>query len=162
MRAACLAMIAGYHGQPSEIAELRRRLSVLLKGVNLKHLVGMAERLGFASRPVRLELDELRLLNTPCILHWDLNHFVVLKSATRDIVVIHDPAVGVRRLPMAAVSKHFTGVAVELSPVGEMEWKRRRRRRACACARCSGAWWVCAARSASCSRSRCRLRCSRW
>jgi len=118
---ACLAMIVGYHGQPCEITELRRRLSVSLKGVNLKHLLGMAERLGFAARPVRLELDELSQLNTPCILHWDLNHFVVLSKVTRDGIVIHDPAVGVRRLPMAVVSKHFTGVALELTPVGELE-----------------------------------------
>jgi len=115
---ACLAMVTSYYGQPSEITELRRRISVSLKGVNLKDLVGMADRLGFASRPVRLELDELRLLRTPCILHWDLNHFVVLKRATREDIVIHDPAVGVRRLPMTVVSKHFTGVALELTSVG--------------------------------------------
>jgi ATP-binding cassette subfamily B protein RaxB len=118
---ACLAMIVGYHGQPYDITELRRRLSVSLKGVNLKHLVGMAERLGFAPRPVRLELDELRKLTTPCVLHWDLNHFVVLAKVSRDAIVIHDPGVGVRRLPMAVVSRHFTGVALELAPVGEFE-----------------------------------------
>lgn len=115
---ACLAMIAGYHGQPSEITELRRRLSVSLKGASLKHLVGMAERLGFAARPVRLELEELRLLSTPCILHWDLNHFVVLARVARDAIVIHDPALGVRSLPMATVSRHFTGIALELTAVG--------------------------------------------
>ena len=81
---ACLAMVVGYHGQPYDITELRRRLSVSLKGVNLKHLVGMAERLGFAARPVRLELDELSQLTTPCVLHWDLNHFVVLAKVARD------------------------------------------------------------------------------
>ena len=117
---ACLAMIAGYHGEPCEIAALRRRLSVSLKGVNLNHLVDMAQRLGFAPRPVQLELAELHLLATPCILHWDLNHFVVLKRASRDGVVIHDPAVGVRRLTLAAVSNHFTGIALELSPIGAM------------------------------------------
>ena len=87
---ACLAMIVGYHGQPCEITELRRHLSVSLKGISLKHLVGMAERLGFAARPLRLELDELSQLNTPCILHWDLHHFVVLAKVTADAIVIHD------------------------------------------------------------------------
>jgi ATP-binding cassette subfamily B protein RaxB len=118
---ACLAMIAGYYGYPSELTELRRRLVVSLKGVSLKNLVGMADRLGFASRPVRLELDELRMLKTPCVLHWDLNHFVVLKKATRDSVVIHDPAAGVRGLPLSVVSRHFTGVALELMPVGDFQ-----------------------------------------
>jgi ATP-binding cassette subfamily B protein RaxB len=94
---------------------------VSLKGVNLKDLIGMADRVGFASRPVRLELDELPQLKTPCILHWDLTHFVVMKSATPEGVVIHDPAVGVRRLPMRSVSKHFTGVALELTPIEGFE-----------------------------------------
>jgi ATP-binding cassette subfamily B protein RaxB len=118
---ACLAMISGYYGHASELTDLRRRLAVSLKGVNLKTLVSMADRLGFASRPVRLELDELRMLKTPCILHWDLNHFVVLKKASRDSIVIHDPAVGVRGLPLSSVSKHFTGVALELMPLGEYQ-----------------------------------------
>jgi ATP-binding cassette subfamily B protein RaxB len=118
---ACLAMIAGYYGYPSELTELRRRLAVSLKGVNLKNLVSMADRVGFASRPVRLELEELRMLKTPCVLHWDLNHFVVLKKAGRDAIVIHDPAVGVRSLPLSVVSRHFTGVALELMPVGEYQ-----------------------------------------
>ena len=117
---ACLAMIVGYHGQPCEITELRRQLSVSMKGTSLKNLVGMAERLGFAARPLRLELDELSQLSTPCILHWDLHHFVVLAKVTDDAIVIHDPAVGVRRLPFAAVSRNFTGVALELTPVGEL------------------------------------------
>lgn len=115
---ACLAMICGYYGYPSDLTELRRRLAVSLKGVNLKDLISMADRLGFASRPVRLELDELERLKTPCILHWDLNHFVVLGQISGDHVIVHDPASGVRRLPFGVVSRHFTGIALELTPVG--------------------------------------------
>jgi ATP-binding cassette subfamily B protein RaxB len=118
---ACMAMIAGYHGYPSELSEMRRRMAVSLKGANLKDLVRMADRIGFAARPVRLELDELSLLKTPCILHWDLNHFVVLKKVGRDSVVIHDPAAGVREVPLGTVSKHFTGVALELASIGGYE-----------------------------------------
>ena len=118
---ACLAMLAGWHGAPVEISELRQRLSVSLKGINVADLVRMAERIGFASRPLRVELDELRALRLPCIVHWEMNHFVVLESVGRDRVVIHDPAVGVRRLSMAEASKHFTGVALELTPTSEFQ-----------------------------------------
>jgi ATP-binding cassette subfamily B protein RaxB len=118
---ACLAMIAGYHGQASDLPELRRRIAVSLKGLNLKDLVAMADRLGFASRPVRLELDELRQLKTPCILHWDLNHFVVLRAVASQHILIHDPAAGMRRLAFPEVSRHFTGVALELTPLGGYE-----------------------------------------
>jgi len=115
---ACLAMIAGFFGRLSNLGDLRRQFGVSLKGATLQDLVRIADQLSFASRPVRLELDELRLLKTPCILHWDLNHFVVLKSVGRHGIVIHDPGVGVRRLPLSEVSKHFSGVALELTPTG--------------------------------------------
>ncbi|GAP66409.1 ABC-type bacteriocin/lantibiotic exporter withN-terminal double-glycine peptidase domain [Mizugakiibacter sediminis] len=113
---ACLAMIARYHGHAVDLPSLRQRFSTSLKGVNLARVMAMAGELGFDTRPLRLELDELPQLRAPCILHWDLNHFVVLKRATAKEAWIHDPARGVRRLPASEVSKHFTGVALELAP----------------------------------------------
>ncbi|UOD28679.1 peptidase domain-containing ABC transporter [Massilia violaceinigra] len=125
---ACLAMIAAYHGNGSDLAHLRRRFGMSLRGATLKDLVGIGAHLGLASRPLRLEPDELEMLATPCILHWDLNHFVVLRQVTAKGVVIHDPAVGVRRLPRATVLKHFTGVALELSPTAAFETGQARPR----------------------------------
>jgi len=49
-------------------------------------------------------------------LHWDMNHFVVLRQVGRSGLIIHDPAFGARRFSFAEVSKHFTGVALELTP----------------------------------------------
>jgi len=115
---ACLAMLTGFHGGYTDLADLRRRFGVSLKGATLKDVIRVADQIGLASRPVRLELGELPLVKVPCILHWDLNHFVVLKSVSRSSVVIHDPSVGVRRLPLSEVSKHFTGVALEATPTG--------------------------------------------
>ena len=112
---ACLAMIAGYHGQHTELPALRRRFALSLKGVTLARLIEMAQALGLACRPLRIELDELARLQTPCILHWDMNHFVVLREVNKRGVVIHDPAVGERTVVFGDLSKHVTGVAVELS-----------------------------------------------
>ncbi len=102
---ACLSMIASYHGHAADPSALRRSFGFSLKGATLKDVIAVADRLGLASRPLRLELDELRMLRTPCILHWDLNHFVVLKSVGRSGVTIHDPAEGLRRLSLADVSR---------------------------------------------------------
>ncbi|WP_211242018.1 peptidase domain-containing ABC transporter [Roseivivax halodurans] len=118
---ACLSMIAGFHGQHSDPGALRRRHGFSLKGATLKDVIAVADRIGLASRPVRLEVDELRLLRLPCILHWDLSHFIVLKAVRRGGVTIHDPAEGVRRLSMADLSRHFSGVALELTPTGGFE-----------------------------------------
>ena len=113
---ACLAMVAGAHGLLTDLAALRQRFSLSLKGVTMADLVRMADALQLQSRALRAELDELDQLQTPCILHWDLNHFVVLVSVKRGVATIHDPAHGERRLKLAEVSPHFTGVALELSP----------------------------------------------
>ena len=118
---ACIAMLAGYHGNGADMADLRRRFGLSLKGATLKQLVAIADQLGFAARPLRLEPHELPQLATPCILHWDLNHFVVLKRVLPGGALIHDPAVGVRRLAQAGVLRHFTGVALELTPTSNFE-----------------------------------------
>lgn len=125
---ASLGMIACFHGHRIDLAGLRRRFTVSLKGATLAYLMQVAGRLHFAPRPLRLELDELPKLRAPCVLHWDMNHFVVLKSADGRGAVVHDPAFGVRRLTLAEISKHFTGIALELSPTSEFHPADERRR----------------------------------
>ncbi len=112
---ACVAMVAGYHGHHIDLAELRRRFGASTKGARLSDLVKISNGMAMASRALRLDMHELHMLRLPCILHWDLNHFVVLRTVTGTTVTIHDPAVGIRRLRMKDVSRHFTGVALELT-----------------------------------------------
>lgn len=125
---ACIAMVAVYHGHDLDVASLRRRFAASLKGMTLSRLMQVAEQFGFACRPLKLDLGELGKLKTPCLLHWDLNHFVVLKSAGKRGVTIHDPAVGIRKLSLRAASEHFTGVALELVPRPEFSPVRERRK----------------------------------
>lgn len=113
---ACLAMVASAHGLLTDLSALRRRFAVSLKGLTMADLVRMADGLQLQARAVRAELGELVQLRTPCILHWDLNHFVVLVSVKRGVATVHDPAHGQRRLTLAQLSPHFTGVALELFP----------------------------------------------
>src|SRR5215469_12260625 len=113
---ACLAMVACYYGRQNDLNTLRREYPVSLKGATLRTVMDIAAELGLAGRPLRLEIPHLRSLRVPAILHWDMNHFVVLKEARRSGVIIHDPAFGARRYTYPEVSKHFTGVALELIP----------------------------------------------
>jgi len=113
---ACVGMVASYFGHDIDLVSLRRRFPPSLKGATLGDVMLMAHRLGLASRALRLELDELGKLRRPCILHWDMNHFVVLKSVSRGKITVHDPARGIRDVPLDEVSDHFTGVALELMP----------------------------------------------
>jgi len=113
---ACLAMISSYHGHRVDLNTLRRRHPVSLKGATLRALIQVASQMHFVCRPLRFELGDLKRLHMPTIVHWDMNHFVVLKSVTRRGVLVHDPASGKRFFPIAEASKHLTGVALELSP----------------------------------------------
>ncbi len=118
---ACLAMVASYHGFRTDLATLRKKFSISMKGTTLAHIMQMGSALQFTTRPLRLDMNDLVNLKTPCILHWDTNHFVVLKSATSRQITVHDPAFGMRKLSYAEASKHFTGVALELMPSAEFK-----------------------------------------
>jgi ATP-binding cassette, subfamily B, bacterial CvaB/MchF/RaxB len=113
---ACLVMVSNYHGFRTNLATMRRLFLISIKGTTLSHLMGMAQAVGFTTRPVKLELEDLKDLRRPCILHWNFNHFVVLKEVGARHVVIHDPAMGIRKLSFEEVSAAFTGVALELWP----------------------------------------------
>ncbi|GAB4557374.1 MAG: peptidase domain-containing ABC transporter [Rhizobacter sp.] len=118
---ACLAMVASRHGLRTDLPTLRKRFSLSLKGVTMIDLVRMASQLQLSPRPLRAEMEHLPQLQLPCVLHWDLNHFVVLTELSGDWATLHDPARGVRRLRLAEVAKHFTGVVLELSPAADFK-----------------------------------------
>ncbi|KAF2410904.1 colicin V processing peptidase. Cysteine peptidase. MEROPS family C39 [Pseudomonas antarctica] len=118
---ACLAMITGFHGHHVTLMDLRRQFNVSLKGSTLKQLIQTADQLNLGTRAVRLELEDLSKLKLPCVLHWNFNHFVVLKAVENQRVVVHDPGCGIRNLSLAEASKSFTGVALEVWPGGNFE-----------------------------------------
>lgn len=118
---ACLAMICGHFGKNIDLIYLRRKFNLSARGATLAGINGIAEQLGMATRALSLELDELRFLKTPCILHWDFSHFVVLVSVKRNRYVLHDPARGIRYISREEMSRYFTGVALEVWPGSEFQ-----------------------------------------
>jgi ATP-binding cassette, subfamily B, bacterial CvaB/MchF/RaxB len=123
---ACLVMIASYHGYRTDLPTLRKRFAISLKGIGLQQLISTAGKLNLSARPVRVELQALQRLSLPCILHWNLNHFVVLREVASDSITVHDPALGVQKLSLAEASKCFTGVALELEPTIQFQRKTER------------------------------------
>ncbi len=122
----CVGMIANYYGHRIDMITLRRRFSTSLKGATLGEVMLVSQQLGMSTRALRLEIEELHKLRLPCILHWDMNHFVVLKSVSKKKIVIHDPARGRREVPLDEVSTSFTGVALELMPAATFEKKEEK------------------------------------
>ncbi|MCX7117922.1 MAG: peptidase domain-containing ABC transporter [Legionellales bacterium] len=111
---ACVLMLSHYWGHQLDLYELRRVRSTSSLGVTLKDINQLLQDLGFMTRALRVPLEEMHLIKTPAILHWNMNHFVVLKQVKKNHVVIHDPAVGVRRCGFEECSTSFTGIVLEV------------------------------------------------
>lgn len=113
---ACLAMILGYYGYETDLVSLRRRFPLSNHGASFKTLMDIAHRTELIPRALRAEPEDLKDLALPCILHWELNHFVVLKKVTKKGIYIHDPAIGERKISHQEFNVKFTGVILELAP----------------------------------------------
>src|SRR3546814_18733329 len=113
-------MVASYHGHPTTLGMLRRRLPVSLTGLSLADLIDMADEIGLAARPLRAEMDEIASIRLPAVLHWDLTHFVVLKAVKRTPSgprhIVPSPAPGIVSLGAPAMSRHRHGPALHPPP----------------------------------------------
>ena len=123
---ACIAMVASHHGNKLDLQGIRGKFSTSLKGVNLKQLMQIADELGLANRALQCDLEDIKKISLPAILHWDLNHFVVLVKVSGDKLTINDPAIGRRKLRLSEFSQHFTGVLLELTPTAEFRKRDER------------------------------------
>src|SRR5215472_17123941 len=113
---ACLAMIAAAWGLKADLAVLRSRLASTPRGISLRMLANLAATVGLAARPVRIGLQRLGELKMSALLHWNMDHFVVLERVKGGIAWIVDPAQGRRRVSLESISPNFTGIAVEFTP----------------------------------------------
>ncbi|WP_434526412.1 peptidase domain-containing ABC transporter [Photorhabdus asymbiotica] len=113
---ASLAMVAGYYGKNIDLITLRQQFNLSSRGTTLAGITEIATQLDMTSRALALDLDELSALRTPCILHWNFNHFVVLVNVRKDSFILHDPAQGRRVVGLTEMSQSFTGIALEVYP----------------------------------------------
>lgn len=111
---ASLTMVANYHGLDIDLGTMRRRYSPSMRGAPLRALINLADQIGLTPRAVKLPLEELGNLHMPAVLHWDLNHYVVIEAVKGGKALIHNPDGRTTWMPLAEVSDHFTGVALEL------------------------------------------------
>jgi ATP-binding cassette subfamily B protein RaxB len=125
---AALAMIANAWGHDLDLGAMRRRFGISSRGVSLRTLMQTADELGFTTRPLKVELKNLASVQMPAILHWDMNHFVVVEKVAKGRAFILDPALDGRWHDEASLSRHFTGVALELRPAADFTSQKDSRR----------------------------------
>lgn len=126
---ACLVMITSYYGRRYKLQYLRESSFLTKDGVSLLGINEASKKIGFNTFTAKLTVDELYEQKNlfPCILHWNQNHFVVLRKTKQHIFTkkhffyIADPAHGMIKLSeekFAAswLSNDNSGVALFLSP----------------------------------------------
>jgi ATP-binding cassette subfamily B protein len=125
----CLKMIAQYYGKKFSIEELRDSCYIKKTGVNLLGISEAAVNIGFRTTGVKLSFDKLvESFHSPCILHWDQNHFVILYKISKRrkpfsnnrkyTIYIADPAYGLLTFNENEFLKHWISTSENESNKG--------------------------------------------
>lgn len=118
---ASIAMVSNYWGHDLDLFAVRKIRQPSAQGINLREIISIFEHLGFRARALKISLEELKQVKCPAILHWNLNHFVVLKQVKGNNLIIHDPATGIIHCKLNEASNHFTGILLEVEKTEDFQ-----------------------------------------
>ena len=115
--AACLAMVLAYYDKWVPLEQVREDCDVSRDGAKAGNIARAARTYGLQAQGYKFEPEELKKdAAFPCIVHWNFNHFVVLKGFRDGRVFLNDPANGDLVLTEAEFDNGFTGVCITFSP----------------------------------------------
>ena len=115
--AAALCMVAAYYGKWVPLEQARLDCGVSRDGSKAKNIYLAAERYGFDVKAFRMSPETLRDAGEfPCIIHWNMNHFVVLDGFRGKHVYLNDPARGTVKVSWEEFDRSFTGVVIVPTP----------------------------------------------
>ena len=115
--AASLAMIMAYYGRWVPLEQVRLDCGVSRDGSNAKNILLAARSYGFDAKGFRCEPSSIReKISFPCIIHWNFNHFVVLKGFKGKYAYINDPARGEVKITLEDFDRSFTGICLQIIP----------------------------------------------
>ncbi|MBO6215519.1 MAG: ATP-binding cassette domain-containing protein, partial [Lachnospiraceae bacterium] len=115
--AACLTMVMAYYNKWIPLEQVREDCGISRDGAKAGNIARVARIYGFNAIGYRFEPEQLKTKGTfPCIIHWEFNHFVVLRGFKRGKVYINDPARGDVVITEKEFDEAFTGVTVIITP----------------------------------------------
>ncbi len=126
--AAALAMIMAYYDKWIPLEQVRLDCGVSRDGSNAKNIYIAAQRYGFDVEAYKMDPVSLKEEGRfPCIIHWNMNHFVVLDGFSGKYVYINDPARGAVRISWEEFDESFTGVVLNMTPSADFRPEGRKK-----------------------------------
>jgi len=96
---ACLGMIAAWYGKKISLETIRKKAYLTREGVSFLGIKEAAGSLSMKAVGVKISFDRFKTLSpTPCIVHWNQNHFIVVYRFTKKKILVADPAIGLLKL----------------------------------------------------------------
>lgn len=118
---ACVAMVSQYFGHAIDLRAIRKMCPPNGRGMNALAIHQLLDTLHLKPRALRVPLEEIGFIQCPAIIHWEMNHFVVLKQVKKNAVIIHDPAFGERTCSLTEFSAAFTGIIIEVDKASDFK-----------------------------------------
>ena len=126
--AASLAMVMAYYDKWVPLEQVRLDCGVSRDGSNARNLLLAARSYGFEAQGFRCEIDALREeICLPCIIHWNFDHFVVLRGFRGKHALLNDPARGDVKVSMEEFDRSFTGICLQITPGPDFQPNGRRK-----------------------------------
>lgn len=120
--AASLTMVLEYYENYIPLERVRKDCGVSRDGSNARNILIAARNYGLEAKAYRLDVDDLKVdVQFPCILHWNMNHFVLLKGFKKNKVYLNDPARGNIVISMEEFSNSFTGIVLTFAPTKDFK-----------------------------------------
>ena len=96
---ACLSMIVKYYGGNIRQEDIRNISGTTIQGTTLLGMYQAAEKLNLIPNAYEADIDSLKLVSAPCILHvvknQNMEHYIVCFGFDKDKFIIGDPGQGV-------------------------------------------------------------------
>ena len=90
---ACLQMVCAFYGKAMSQQYIKAGMSISRIGVTIRDIKDRATDLGFDTLVAKASINQLTKIQSPVIVHWNNNHFIISPINRPDVIFSGVPAV---------------------------------------------------------------------